>query len=62
MAQPPTSPPSSDIEGINRDEAKTVARGKPPAPDQQEQLGARTKENAARPPYDPEITPQPNSR
>lgn len=62
MAKPPASPPSSDIKGVDRDEARTIApRGKP-APDQQEQLAGVADQNAARPPYDPKISPQGNAR
>lgn len=62
MAKPPASPPSSDIKGVNRDEAKVVAGGKEPSSHQQEQLAAVADGDAARPPHDPQITPQGNAR
>ncbi len=62
MAKPPASPPSSDIKGVNRDEAKVVAAGREPSSDQQEQLAAVADRDAARPPYDSQITPQGNAR
>lgn len=62
MTQPPPSPPSSDIKGVDRDEAKSVALRKTPLPDQQEKLAAAHDQDAARPPHDPQIAPQGNSR
>lgn len=55
MAQPPSSPPSSDIGGVDRDEKKIIARGKAPDPQQQEKLEAVRPKSAARPPYDPDM-------
>lgn len=62
MAQPPASPPSSDIGGVDRDEKKIIARGKPPNPEQQEMLGGTTPGDAARPKYHDDVTPKGNSQ
>ena len=62
MAQPPASPPSSDISGVDRDESKTIARGKAPDPEQQEKLINVGDENAARPNYESDITSEGNSQ
>lgn len=55
MSRPPASPPSSDIEGVHRDEPATRARGKQPDADQQAQLAAVRPEDAARPLADPVV-------
>lgn len=62
MADPPASPSSSDVDGANRDRAKTVARGKPPMHDQQQVLAKRAREDVARPPEDPEISAEGNAQ
>lgn len=62
MAQPPASPPSSDIEGADRDAHKHRARGKPAAPGQQEGLADAAEETVARPDYEDDITSQKNAR
>ena len=62
MAEPPATPPSSDINGVDRDEAKIIARGKSPDPQQQEMLYGTTPGDVARPDYDPEIAPKGNSQ
>lgn len=62
MAQPPASPPSSDIGGVDRDAFKSRARGKPAEPGQQTKLANAKAGNAARPDYDPEIVPPRNAQ
>ncbi len=51
MAKPPEAPPSSDIEGVNRDAHKSRAYGKPAEPEQQESLKKSGEETVARPDY-----------
>lgn len=62
MPQPPPAPPSSDIAGVDRDQGKSFPRDKAPEPDQQEKLADVHDNNAARPPYDDDITMEGNSR
>lgn len=62
MAQPPASPPSSDIGGVDRDAPRSRARGKPAEPGQQEELEAVRANNSARPNYETDITPPENAR
>ena len=56
MAKPPTSPPSSDIGGVNRDR---VARSDPRTGDRkaQAQLVAEARESAGRPHSNSDIEP-----
>lgn len=51
MAEPPKSPPSSDIEGVNRD-ARIGTPRKDPQPDPGAELDRAGEESAARPDYD----------
>ena len=62
MAKPPAAPPSSDIEGVDRDESKIAAVTRTPDPTQQENYEKLERENVARPPNDPEITTKGNSQ
>ena len=62
MAQPPATPPHSDIGGVDRDGGKLIAQRKTPDPDQQEKLYGTTPGDVARPEYDPEIAPKGNSQ
>lgn len=62
MAQPPATPPSSDIEGADRDAHKHRARGKPAAPGQQETLAVAAEETAARPNYEDDVASQKNAQ
>lgn len=62
MAEPPATPPSSDIGGVDRDEKKIIARGKPPHPRQQEILGDTTDGDAARPGYHDDIASEGNAQ
>lgn len=62
MADPPASPSSSDVDGVSRDRAKTVARGKAPVRNQQQALAKTSREDVARPRADPEISPEGNSQ
>lgn len=59
MAQPPASPPSSDIAGVHRDESKVVTERKASDP---EQLVEAAEETVARPDYDPDIASKGNSQ
>lgn len=62
MAQPPASPPSSDIGGVDRDAHKSRARGKPAEAGQQAKLANAKANSAARPDYHPDIAPEENSQ
>lgn len=62
MAQPPATPPSSDIDGVDRDAFKHRARGKPAEPGQQEELANAADGTVARPDYEPDITSQGNAQ
>lgn len=62
MAQPPKTPPSSDIHGVDRDGGKSRARGKPAEPHQQEVMLKAKEKASARPDYDPDIAPETNSQ
>ena len=48
MAEPPKTPPHSDIEGVNRD-ARIGAPSKDPKPDPGAMLGRKHHENKGRP-------------
>jgi hypothetical protein len=61
MAEPPASPSSSDLTGVDRDQPKLVRRGKLPE-ENQEVLCTPQREDAARPPNDPEISPEGNAQ
>lgn len=60
MAEPPSTPPSSDIGGVDRDEPKIVARSNAPDPKQQEHLAEVRPKSAARPLPDHEINKEGN--
>lgn len=62
MAKPPAAPPSSDMQGVDRDERKVAARTRMPDPKQQEDYEKLEREDMARPPNDPEITSRGNSQ
>lgn len=62
MAEPPASPPSSDIGGVDRDAHKHRARGKPAERGQQQALAAAGEETVARPDYEPDITAKGNAQ
>lgn len=62
MAEPPASPSSSDVDGVTRDRAKTIAHGKPPLHEQQQTLATPAREDVARPPADPEIASEGNAQ
>lgn len=62
MAKPPETPPSSDIDGADRDAFKSRARGKPAEPGQQETLIRSGDETVARPDYDPDIAAKGNAQ
>lgn len=62
MPQPPATPPSSDIGGVDRDAHKHRARGKPAVPGQQETLAEAAEETVARPDYVDDITSKTNSQ
>lgn len=62
MAEPPTTPPSSDIGGVDRDAYKSRARGKPAVAGQQAKLAGAREDSAGRPDADPEIAPEENSQ
>ena len=61
MNEPPASPASSDISGVNRDLGKIVRENKA-ASQPQEQLKRAAEETAARPPYDSDIASKGNSQ
>lgn len=60
MTKPPETPPSSDLNGVDRDEARTIAPRKAPAADQQQRLAAVREDDVARPPADPEMVQEGN--
>lgn len=62
MAEPPISPPSSDIAGTDRDRGKLLARRKSPLANQQAQLKRVADQDVARPPADSHIKPRGNSQ
>lgn len=62
MAKPPATPPSSDIEGADRDAYKHRARGKPAKPGQQERLANAAEESVARPDYEDDVEGQENAQ
>lgn len=62
MADPPATPPSSDLGGVDRDAHKHRARGKPAEPGQGEALADAKNDTAARPDYESDITPEKNAQ
>ena len=62
MPKPPEAPPSSDIEGVDRDAGKSSARGKPADPEQQHELARADRETVARPNYDADASGEENAQ
>lgn len=62
MAQPPSTPPSSDLGGVHRDGGKLVGRRKAADADEQDALARGKEQNRARPDYQSDIAAKGNAQ